>query len=108
MMVKSNIKILSLLGFAQKAGKLISGINTVESLIGNTQIKLLIIAVDSPAKFLKQMENKCVNLGQSYLIFGTKDELGQAIGKSARSIIAVKDKNIAGAILDYIKTTSQL
>jgi ribosomal protein L7Ae-like RNA K-turn-binding protein len=107
-MEKTNIKVLSLLGFAQKAGKLISGINTVESLIGNSQIKLLIIAGDAQPKFLKQMKDKCDNLGQKHLIFGTKDELGQAIGKSARTIIAIKDINIAGAILEYIKTSGRL
>ena len=107
-MEKSSIKVLSLLGFAQKAGKLMSGINTVESLIGNSQIKLLIIAGDAQPKFLKQMQAKCENTGQKYLIFATKDELGQAIGKSGRTIIAIKDKNIAGAILDYINTLGRL
>ena len=95
-------KVYTLLGFAQKSGKIISGTNTVESMIGKPDTKLVILADDSSDSFRKHLVFKCNNVEQRYVVFGTKDELGNAIGKSQRAVIIVKDNNIANAISDIL------
>lgn len=107
-MANNKSKILTFLGFAQKAGKIVSGSSTVESMLGSKDAKLLIVAEDTSQSLVKQILNKCENLKQKYIIFGTKDELGMAIGKSQRAFIIIKDINIANAILETTKSTEEL
>jgi len=107
-MTQEKAKIYNLLGFAQKAGKLVSGTNSVETLIGRPEAKLTLIAEDSSSSLLKQITSKCQSGNQRYLIIGTKDEFGNAIGKSQRTVIVIKDENIARAILDIVKKTEVL
>lgn len=101
-------KIYTLLGFAQKAGKIISGSTSVEIMLGKPECKLVIIAEDAPQSLNKQIIFKCDNLNQIYIIFGTKDGLGSAIGKSQRTVVIVKDANIAKAIRNIVKDSEQL
>lgn len=107
-MENAKTKILTLLGFAQKAGKLISGANTVENIIGRNECKLAIIASDSSPKYVKNLITKCEYLDQRYIVFSTKEELGKAIGKSQRALLVVKDKNIADEIFNIFKKTEAL
>lgn len=95
-------KVYTLLGFAQKAGKIISGSNSVELVLGKPESKLAIIAKDSSPNYLKQIQSKCEHSKQRYVVFGEKDQLGNCIGKSQRTAIVLKDSNIATAILDIV------
>ena len=101
-------KVYTLLGFAQKAGKIISGSATVEVMIGKPDCKLVIIAEDAAQSYSKQIVYKCEVSEQTFIIFGTKDELGNAIGKSQRTAVIVKDINIAKAIRNIFKSLKQL
>lgn len=99
-------KVYALLGFAQKAGKLVSGDDSVFAALGKKKLKLVIVAEDLSENSRKKFEQKlyAVNNEKKRDVktpvcrFGTKAALGHAIGKSPRGLIAVMDENFAQAI----------
>ena len=90
----TKMKIFNLLGLAMRAGKIKS-----ESVILNElkkkQIKLVILASDASSNTLKQMNNKCNSYQVPLRVFGTRNELGLAIGKSDRVNIGITDNGFA-------------
>ena len=89
----------TMLGFAQKAGKIASGENTVEAKMKDKGASLVIIAEDAP----EHTKAKFINLAEGcrikYIIFGEKNHLGLSIGKSPRNVVLVSDKNFAAQIM---------
>lgn len=90
-------KIYSFLGLIQKAGMLSSGDDTVEIDVRKNKAKLLIISEDASANTRKKFEDMANSKKIECIVFGKKDDLGSAIGKSPRSILAVKDSGFAKA-----------
>lgn len=88
----------TMLGFAQKAGKLASGENTVEAKIKDKGACLVIVAEDAPEHTKDRMQSLAGRYRTDYIIFGEKNRLGQAIGKSPRNVVLVSDKNFAAQI----------
>ncbi len=87
-----------MLSLSMKAGKLITGEQSVEIAVKRGSVYLLIIAADAS----ENTKNKFINKGKYYnipvLIFGTKEELSHAAGKYNRSIFAVTDRGLAERI----------
>ena len=98
-MSKDPERIYTFLGFAQKAGKIASGENTVEAKIKEKSACLLIIAEDAPEHTKERMERLARQCHVDHLFFGEKNRLGQSIGKSPRNVVLVSDKNFAAQIL---------
>ena len=91
-MVKSSKeKARSLLGLAQRAGKLVSGEDTVERELSKGRIHLLIIAADSSDNTRRQAEKWSVYHGVTLRFFEDRGGLGSAIGKEWRAVVGVKD-----------------
>ena len=91
-------KVLSLLGLAMRGRNLVSGeFQTLEA-VKNGSAMLVIIAEDASANTKKLFTNKCTFYEVPFYEFGTKDELGRAIGKDQRSSLAVTDAGLAQAI----------
>ncbi|EFI83799.1 Ribosomal protein L30E [Listeria grayi] len=88
-------KFLSLLGLANRARKLTTGEELTLKAIRNEQAKLVIISEDISEKTEKTIQNKCKYYNVTLLKVGTREELGGAIGKESRAIIAVLDKGFA-------------
>jgi ribosomal protein L7Ae-like RNA K-turn-binding protein len=90
---------LHLLGFCQKAGKLSSGTDTVRNLIKKGQACLIIGAIDLSDRLWKDIEFNCKFMGIACLRNKTKVQLGHAIGKSPRGLIAIGEHNFAHQLL---------
>lgn len=97
-------KILSLLGFAQKSGNLLSGENTCELFIRKNKIKLIIISEEASANSKNKFMNICDSKDIPFMVFGSKNELSSAIGKFNRAIIGIKDEKFSQRILDLYKS----
>ena len=96
--------ILTLLGFAQKAGKLAAGEAAVENFLKKGRLKLVLLSEElsqnKQADWQKQAETYeiawvCVDI--------TKIELGTAVGLSPRGIVGVMDQSMAEAIMKKIQ-----
>ena len=88
-------KLLSLLGIAQKAGKVVSGGFLCEKAIKSREAKLVIIAEDAQKNTVSTISNKCTFYHIPYSFYGVKETLGHAIGKQERSCVAVMDQGLA-------------
>ena len=96
-----NVKgILTLLGFAQKAGKLEAGESAVENFLKKGRLLLLVISAElseSRKRFWQQQAQ--VYQVPWIVLEATKLELGLAIGSSPRGVIGILDRNMAEAIM---------
>lgn len=96
-----NVKgILTLLGFAQKAGKLAAGESAVENFLKKGRLLLLVISAElseSRKRFWQQQAQ--VYQVPWIVLEATKLELGLAIGSLPRGVIGILDRNMAEAIM---------
>ncbi len=97
-------KVLALLGLAMRGRNLVSGeFQTLEA-VKNGSAMLVIIAEDASANTRKLFTNKCKFYEVPIREFGTKDELGRAIGKDLRSSLGVCDAGLAEEIVKRLET----
>ena len=82
-------KILSLLGLAMRGRKIASGEFQVIDAVRKGSAMLVIVSEDASANTRKLFSNKCSFYEVPCYIYGTKEELGRAIGKDLRSSIGV-------------------
>ena len=94
----TNNKIYGLLGLTSKAGKLAFGTDSCLEMIAKRKVKLIIVAEDSSERTINNFREKCKQNNIDFYVFGKKDELSKSIGKVNKTVIGIKDKNLAGAI----------
>lgn len=94
----SDQKLLTLLGFAQKAKKVISGDANVRTFLKKRQIKLLIVADDISNEAKERWQRKANEHQVPTIIAADKKRLGLSIGQSPRAIIGLLDDSFAKAI----------
>ena len=87
-------RLLSLLGIAQKAGKVVSGGFLCEKSIKAKQARLVILAKDAQKNTVSTISNKCTFYNIPFGFYGSKETLGRAIGKEERSCVAVTDQGL--------------
>ncbi|KKM11798.1 hypothetical protein SY88_06300 [Clostridiales bacterium PH28_bin88] len=105
--MKSEIK--TLLGFAQRAGKVISGEVATRIQLSKRRkrrLKLLILAEDTAPEVQRQYMALAQKQGVAMLVAGRKEELGLAIGKSPRAIVGIWDEHFARLIIEKARETS--
>ncbi|HHX59625.1 MAG TPA: 50S ribosomal protein L7ae [Epulopiscium sp.] len=100
-------KIYGLIGICQKAGKLASGELACELAVKKNEAYLVILAQDASKNTNKKFNDKCTYRKVPLIKYGTKESLGNAIGKVARASIAVTDEKLAEKIAELIKQSTQ-
>ncbi len=91
-------RITSLLGLAQKAGKIVSGELAVEKAIKSGQAKLLIIATDCSDPTKKNYRDMTTYYHVDLYEEFSKEQLGACIGKVYRAAIALTDAGFSTAV----------
>lgn len=97
-----NRKILSYLGFAEKSANAISGTNTCESELKKRKVYLVLISEDASDNTKINFKEIADSKKIPWRICGNSEEISKAIGKTGRNVIAVKEKNLAEAIISEI------
>lgn len=99
-----NNQILTLLGFAAKAGKLSFGTHATEWAITVGKARLIVIAEDISGKTVKEIRFKADKKNIPVLVLEGigSEELSHRVGKSC-GIIAVCDTGFADAVNKYFK-----
>ncbi|MBR3152523.1 MAG: ribosomal L7Ae/L30e/S12e/Gadd45 family protein [Clostridia bacterium] len=95
-------KVNGLLGLASKAGKIVYGSDAVEEAIYKKKVNLVIISEDSSENTKEKFIEICNKNNIKFKVFGTIEKNSKAIGKENKAIIAVKDLNLAEAVLERI------
>ncbi len=83
------------LGLAMKAGKVVSGEFQTEKAVKSHKASLVILADDASENTKKKFLDMCSHRRIPIYIWGTRELLGEAIGKEFRASIAVIDENLA-------------
>ncbi len=99
-------KILALLGFASKAGKLSYGMNNTVNALKSGVSRLVLAAEDTSDKSKKELIFHADKFGtESVVLDGvTADDLSHAVGRQC-SVLSVNDTGFADAIKQNGKTT---
>ena len=94
--------IFSMLGLAQKAGRIASGEFSVEKAVKERKAYLVIIAEDASDNTKKHFTDMCNYRDMPYRIHGESGDLGPCLGKAFRMTVAVCDAGFAKSIIDKI------
>lgn len=97
-----NNKLLSLVGLATKAGKVVSGEFATEKEIKSGRAHIAIIADDASDNTKKKFRNMCEFYDVPFYLYGDKGLLGHAIGKEYRASLAILDEGFTKGIKKYL------
>ena len=97
-----NNKVYGLLGLTAKAGKIAFGTDSCLEMIAKKKVKLVIVAEDSSERTINNFKEKCKENNIDFFVFGNKEDLSKSIGKVNKTVVAIKDKNLAGAIIKIL------
>lgn len=97
MRLKGN-KVLSLLGLAKKAGKVVSGEFSTETAVKAGKACLVLVSREASENTKKKFRNMCEFYRVPMEVFGDKEELGNCIGQEYRASLAVTDPGFSEAI----------
>ena len=92
-------KILSLVGLAMKAGKVVSGEFSTERAVKTGEACMVVVSAEASDNTRKKFENMCTYYKVPVYFYGTKEELGTAMGKEFRASLAVTDAGLSDAIM---------
>jgi ribosomal protein L7Ae-like RNA K-turn-binding protein len=95
-------KVRQLIGLAMRAGKVVSGEELVLREIGSGNVHIVILAFDVAKNTEKKIVGKCTTYQVPVLRYGTRQELGSAIGKVERVVIAVTDPGFSRLIRRFV------
>lgn len=85
----------SLLGLANRAGKVVSGEGLVLKEVRSGKAKLVILSKDASSNTSKQIHDKCRHYNVPLVYAQTREQLGHSIGKEARVTAAVLETGFA-------------
>lgn len=98
-------KILNLMQFSRKAGKLVSGLDACVRGINHHILRLLIVAEDTSIR--TQDNLKKINSSNpspvKIIVTGSQKEISYALGLPITGVFGISDKNFASKILEYWK-----
>lgn len=90
----SEEKVITLLGFANKAGKLAIGRSAVQAAHFKNKVHAALVATDASGK----IEVLVDDVNKETFRCCTKDELGKILGRNEVAIIGILDQGFAKAI----------
>lgn len=91
-------KILSLIGLAMKAGRVVSGEFSTENAVKEGKACLVLVSEEASDNTKKKFQNMCTYYRVPIYLYGTKIELGRAMGKEFRASLAITDAGFSNAI----------
>lgn len=86
---------LSLLGLAARARKVVSGEELVVKEVQQKRAKLVILSKDASELTAKKIKDKTTFYNTPLCYVENRFELGHAIGKDARVVVAITDQGFA-------------
>ncbi|MCZ2258783.1 YlxQ family RNA-binding protein [Sporosarcina sp. G11-34] len=100
--MKNSKQILQLLGMATRARMIVTGEELTIREVRNGNAHLVVVAEDASANTLKKINDKCTFFNVEKHVFGSRDDLGHAIGKESRVVLAVTDAGFSGKLSELL------
>ena len=88
-------KLLSLIGLATRARKVVSGEFSTEKSVKSGRSRMVIVSEEASDNTKKMFTNMCAHYKVPIYLLGTKDELGHAMGQEFRASLSVEDAGFA-------------
>lgn len=88
-------QILQILGLATRARMTITGEGMTVNEVRNGNAKLVLVAEDASENTSKKLHDKCSHYKVDIQTFGTRFEIGHAVGKEERVVMAITDAGFA-------------
>lgn len=104
---KFSNKIFALLGLATRSRNVESGEFLTEKAIKSGKAVLVIVGEDASDNTKKMFTNMCEFYHIPVYFYGSKEELGHAMGKEMRASLAVTDNGFAQSIMKQLETLEQ-
>lgn len=95
-----NKRLLSLVGLATRARKVVSGEFSTEKSVKSGKSHLVIVSEEASDNTKKKFTNMCTYYKVPIYLFGTKDELGHAMGQEFRASLSVEDAGFARSMVE--------
>jgi len=95
-------KTLRYMGFAKKAGSLVTGVNTCTFTMNKGRAALVILAEDISENSEKKIMKEIRRSGTPFVKYGKKADMSHAVGQAERSVFAITDDQFAKTILNEI------
>lgn len=105
--MKNDQKIFQLLGLATRARMIITGEELVIRDIQAGNAKLVIVSNDASANTSKKMNDKCTFYNVEKHVFGSREDLGHAIGKDSRVVLALTDAGFAKKLSELLNENNR-
>lgn len=96
-------KIYALLSLAAKGRNIVSGEFAVENAVKSGSAMLVIVAEDASDNTKKLFSDKCSYYQVPIFTYGSKEELGHAIGKEQRSSVAFINEGLARTAMKHLE-----
>ncbi len=103
----NNDRLLTLMGFAQKSGNLMTGEDTCIINIRKDKVSLVIIAADASDNTKRRFKGMCESRGIPFREVLDRAHLSHAIGKHNRTVFAIANKKFAKNILEVIDANQE-
>ena len=102
--VDMHLKVLNLLQFARKAGKIVYGFEASKRNILSGHIKLVLLTNDIADNTKDKINSIMQEIEKAPVImrFGTQEEFSSALGVPLTCIVGILDNNFARKILSYL------
>lgn len=96
-------KIYSLLGLATRSRNVVSGEFMTEKAVKSGDAYIVLIGTDASENTKKMFQNMCEFYQVPLFEYGTKEELGHAMGKEMRASLAVTDAGFAKSLQEKLE-----
>jgi len=100
-------KIYSLFGLAVRSGNVASGEFAVEKAVKAGRALLVVIREDASRNTEKKFYNMCNFYQVPMFRYGTKEELGHAMGKEMRTSLAITEEGFAKSIRKHLEALEE-
>jgi Ribosomal protein HS6-type (S12/L30/L7a) len=95
-------KVYNLIGIAQRAGKVSSGINAACTSIEKSQACVLLMSEDIAENSRELLLKSCAKYKIPWITLGNRYDIGDSIGKEYRVALTINDAGLADAVLQAI------
>ena len=100
-------KVYGLLSIAAKAGRVVTGSDVVMEEVKKRRARLVILSEDASANTKKLFQDKASYRDIPAAVFGSAVDLGRAVGKPPRVVLAVLDQGLSESIVRAIRESGK-
>ena len=102
-----NKRLLSLVGLATRARKVVSGEFSTEKSVKSGKSHLVIVSEEASDNTKKKFRDMCEFYKVPIYFYGDKDTLGHAMGKEFRASLAILDEGFAKGVLKHLTENNE-